>query len=566
MGNIRRPRLKHNPPEIATADNENDQYERAKNAMNKVRMAKGWAPRARKVNADDDAFTNYRGDPLPEAFQQNLLTLLASSDAHCHDVVRAIPVQLYSTKIARLIAKRAYEYIREYHRAPRDHLPDLLEQELKDKVEGPLIRLYLVNIGSLRDEGGFNEAFVVNQLRNFTRHALLKKTLYDAVEASQANELARAEQALAEYQTFLKGSGSLESGVELIYASSITPKAIDWMWYPYIAAGKFHVLGGKPDAGKTNILLSWAATKSSGGRWPDGTRAEQGYVLFWSGEDDADDTLIPRLMANGANLKFIKIVGSTRDSKGKERAFDPAHDMDQLEQAAKRLPNVRMLIVDPIVMAVAGDSHKNAETRRSLQPLMALTASLGCATFGNTHVTKGTKGQDPLERLTGSLAFGAVPRIVYVAARVNDIRDPMLEGAIACVKNNIGPKGRGYYFALERHKYGEGVEGTGVKWGIEFDRPAFDLFADSEDTTDQTPRKLLSELLANGSRPATEIFAEAAEQGFTEKQMRTAAKRLHVDHDKQGLRGPWIWRLPSHDDKAGDPRVRLRINPKHRQG
>jgi len=43
---------------------------------------------------------------------------------------------------------------------------------------------------------------------------------------------------------------------------------------------------GQPGTGKTTIALDFAATVSSGGRWPDGTLAEPGNVVISSGEDD----------------------------------------------------------------------------------------------------------------------------------------------------------------------------------------------------------------------------------------------------------------------------------------
>ena len=60
----------------------------------------------------------------------------------------------------------------------------------------------------------------------------------------------------------------------------------------------------------------------------------------------------------------------------------------------------------PIVSAVAGDSHKGAEVRRALQPVVTLAQRLGCAVLGITHFSKGTNGRDPVERVTGSIAFG----------------------------------------------------------------------------------------------------------------------------------------------------------------
>lgn len=204
--------------------------------------------------------------------------------------------------------------------------------------------------------------------------------------------------------------------VELLRASDIVPEPIAWFWNGWLAAGKMHIFGGAPGTGKTTIALALAATMSNGGLWPDGSRSPVGNVVMWSGEDDPTDTLVPRLLLAGADMERIRFVSGVRDGDTR-RSFDPARDMEPLRRSLEAISDVCMLIVDPIVSAIAGDSHRNAETRRDLQPLADLAASMRCVLLGITHFSKGTGGRDPVERLTGSLAFGALARVVLVAAK-----------------------------------------------------------------------------------------------------------------------------------------------------
>src|SRR5262249_20226856 len=146
--------------------------------------------------------------------------------------------------------------------------------------------------------------------------------------------------------------------------------------------------------------IDLAATVTSGGKWPDGTKAEVGEVLVWSGEDDPEDTLLPRFLAAGGVRERIYFVKGIVDG-GKKRGFDPSIDMAALATAARSIPNLKLAIIDPVVLMVAGDSHKNTEVRRSLQPLAALAAARSCVALGITHLTKGTAGRDPVERITG---------------------------------------------------------------------------------------------------------------------------------------------------------------------
>ena len=67
-------------------------------------------------------------------------------------------------------------------------------------------------------------------------------------------------------------------------------------------------------------------------------RAQSGSVLIVSGEDSAENTLLPRLKAAGANEKQVFFFEETvRGSKGKEEFFRLDRHLDVLEEAVERL-------------------------------------------------------------------------------------------------------------------------------------------------------------------------------------------------------------------------------------
>ncbi len=139
--------------------------------------------------------------------------------------------------------------------------------------------------------------------------------------------------------------------------------------------------------------------------------------MIWFGEDGIADTLLPRLMAHEADLSRVHFVGDvTRD--GERRPFDPATDMPDLLLAAARIPDLRLVIIDPVILAVRGDSNTNGDVRRGLFPLVKLAETTGAAVIGITHFSKGTTGKNPIERVTGSLAFAAAARVVLAVARI----------------------------------------------------------------------------------------------------------------------------------------------------
>lgn len=343
--------------------------------------------------------------------------------------------------------------------------------------------------------------------------------------------------------------------VTLVCGSTIRPAPIDWLWEGWLARGKFHVLAGPPGTGKTTIAAALAATLTSGGRWPDGNRSEAGNALIWSGEDDPTDTLVPRLLASGADLGRIYFVGDVADGDD-ELTFDPAHHMDALTRAAAKIGGVKLLVVDPIVSAVAGDSHKNAEVRRGLQPLVALAAKLNCAVLGISHFTKGTSGRDPVERVNGSIAFGALARVVFAAAKMpDDDRDG--GGRLFCrSKSNIGADSGGFRYDLEQVELDAhpGVFASRLLWGKAEHGSARELLnraeavpASQDDDDDAlTQVGWLRDFLTYGAKPAEECKAEGRAAGYSEKQVRTAREKLKIKPHRQGYgsAGMWMWSLP----------------------
>ena len=134
--------------------------------------------------------------------------------------------------------------------------------------------------------------------------------------------------------------------------------------------------------------MEMAAIISRGGTWPEGANCAPANVLIWSGEDDPQDTLVPRLVLAEADLERIYFVNEVHDGQG-SRSFDPATDLRLLEMELKQIGGVSLLIADPVVSAVTGDSHRNTEVRRALQPLVDLASVYDCAVLGITHFSKG---------------------------------------------------------------------------------------------------------------------------------------------------------------------------------
>jgi putative DNA primase/helicase len=350
---------------------------------------------------------------------------------------------------------------------------------------------------------------------------------------------------------------STPGDVLLVRASDVKLKKYDWLWNSYLVRGKFHVVAGAPSGGKTTLMLKLCAIVSSGGTWPDGTQAKAGKVLIWSSEDDVDDTLAPRLKAMGANLSNVRFLKGIVDPiTATRRSFDPATDMPALQRAVQRIGDVSMILIDPVVSFVTGDSHKNAEVRRGLQPLVDLAQECGAALIGISHFTKGTSGRDPVERVTGSLAFGALARVVFAVAKRVDEESHETERIFVRAKSNIGPSDGGFKFTIDQVHLPapDDMDATAVTWGESLEGTARDLLKEAEGAGESSKTEDAAELIQEtmrakgGEVSANDLRAALKAAGIGRDSGYRAINELLEQHRIARVRyvenGPWTYIFP----------------------
>jgi hypothetical protein len=212
---------------------------------------------------------------------------------------------------------------------------------------------------------------------------------------------------------------AVPAGERVTYrASTVTPKPIRWLWPWRIPLGKLTTFAGRGGLGKTFVLCDISARTTTGLPWPDGGGEcrEPGDVLFISGEDDVDDTLVPRLIECGADLSRVSFL------KNEVQGKFVIGDLATLDRAVAEMRDVRLIVVDPPTSFVGDvDDHKNSEVRSITTPLSLWAARRGLSVVFNTHFNKASGAKiDAIERVIGSVAWVNASRAACIFAEDPD--------------------------------------------------------------------------------------------------------------------------------------------------
>jgi hypothetical protein len=103
-----------------------------------------------------------------------------------------------------------------------------------------------------------------------------------------------------------KAGGDLAGSrqMDLICAAEVQVVKLKWLYYARLAHGAITLVEGGPEKGKSTILCDFAARVSRGHSFPAETETrEPGNVVMLIAEDDIATTVVPRLMAAGADLE-----------------------------------------------------------------------------------------------------------------------------------------------------------------------------------------------------------------------------------------------------------------------
>jgi hypothetical protein len=239
----------------------------------------------------------------------------------------------------------------------------------------------------------------------------------------------------------------VEAGRRIVLhsAANMTPRRIKWLNGDVkggrIPLGGITLLAGREGIGKSTITYDLIAQVTKGELPGEYFDTPKGAVVYAT-EDEWEPVIVPRLIAAGADRKYVhRAEAYTAD--GEKDAIDFPLDLKRL--AAQCVKNdVALVVLDPIMSVINGklDTHKDREVRQALDPLTSFAGAAGVAVIGLIHVNK-SGGNDPLNSVMGSRAFSAVARSVLFCVKVEgdgDDENAQPTYLFTHEKCNLGPK------------------------------------------------------------------------------------------------------------------------------
>jgi hypothetical protein len=213
---------------------------------------------------------------------------------------------------------------------------------------------------------------------------------------------------------------SRSSRLDCVNEMKIKPP--EWLWEGRLSKNQHTHFAGESSEGKSPVTLDLCRPVTTGSEWPDGQPNDVGprSVIIMASEDDWSDTIIPRLKLAGADLakvfRFVSTINKDDSTVDVSTRLD--NDLEELKKQIASLPDVGMVVIDPITNYLGSKSMNKEEDIRSIlmpiteqiaQPLTVCFVTVG-------HLNKQGKDATPQQRVMGAAAFKGVCRNLIMFA------------------------------------------------------------------------------------------------------------------------------------------------------
>ena len=317
---------------------------------------------------------------------------------------------------------------------------------------------------------------------------------------------------------------SSSPGLSTVAASAVTQRPVKWLWQGRIPFGKISLLDGDPATGKSLLSIEIAASVSVGRGLPGHHGpATAGSVVMIAGEDDARDTIVPRLRAAGADLDKIRIVNAAEDLN----LLDAAGEIEKLVVQH----SAQLVIIDPLHAYVRGNNMRPA-----LTPLARIGERTGAAFLILRHLVKRARGSAIYAGL-GGISVSGIARSALLLGRDVDDPDALI---LASYKMSIASKPPSLRLAIRPGKAPK------IEWLGESDLSADELVAgkrsvDAPNASEEAREFLHALLDQHGGRVrAATAKAEGRRIGIATRSLERVAGEICIAK-REIFGGPIFW-------------------------
>jgi putative DNA primase/helicase len=337
----------------------------------------------------------------------------------------------------------------------------------------------------------------------------------------------------------LESRNAVQERVRSVPAAEIVPVKAEWLWPKRVPKATLTLLAGDPGLGKSLLSIDLAARLSRG------ELGDPGVTLIATAEDLPAATVVPRLVAAGADLARVRVVDGLRALP---------RDVDALSRDAMTA-GASLVVIDPLMAFLPPgevDAHKEQSVRVALARLQEMAEATEAAVLLVAHLNKGLE-VEPLRRIAGSVGLQAAARSVLLLGR--DPGDPESERGsqrvLVHVKSSLGELQPSLRYTVEPLAIGsERIETARIVARGPSAVGASELLAPSPEPGSAMAEatKLLQTELADGPKAARVLFAAADDVGVSRETLKRAKKRLGVESVKLDFSGGWAWKLPSREE------------------
>ncbi|MBN1641940.1 MAG: AAA family ATPase [Anaerolineae bacterium] len=377
------------------------------------------------------------------------------------------------------------------------------------------------------------------------------ETVEERWEAFLKEQATRGDDAFARYRLIRR---ELEAGMPAPVDDMIGHlPSLEWLWERWIPRGLISLLVAQPGTGKSYLALDLARRIAAGSTFPDGSPVgKPGATLYV----DAENT--PQVLTK-------RLVGWTRAERRRLYVLLPEGDrmmIDLNDPADRETLADRMLRVGPelvIIDSYGAVTVKGENAKEDVQGILAFLSRAaldqGCGMLIVHHLRKRSSAQIALpsrpltiDTIRGSSHIPAMARNVIGMQWMGSGLDLDRNGPrrLHVIKSNLEryPPALGVYF--EPHAEDPSV--AALRYG---EPPSFEQ---GRTKTEQCAAWLEELLEAEGAVAPAEAVALAEEQGYSERTVYRARKRLgKAVEDTRGWRDPSnAWQLAEEEEETDE--------------